>query len=1144
MRIAFLDTVGLKYNGDTLNKKGLGGSESAIIYLTQELAKLGHEVTAFIRLEGEEAYYNGVHYVDNIRASNNVEKFDVLISSRSCVPFIPVQYRVAVLKETGYDILQMQGLVTNSKFKVVWLHDCFLTGDNWFEGLLVDGLIDEVFTLSDWQTSYISNGHIWRGRIYEVMKQKIFQTRNGAKQHLSEIDITQKDRNSFVFNASISKGMRTLVEFCWPKIKEKLPDAKLTIIGGYYFGAGFNQTPDEQEIAYFELVKKYGDMNGITFTGVIKQNEIAEILSKAYLTVYPAAHHPETFSISVLESLLYNTPVVSTRFGAIEETAIEQASYIMNYGIDALSKVKTDTNGKVIEYTYDENQINRFVNLVVNAYNDTYLWQQKAYACNELKEWVTWETVARQWEEHLSKKTDNYLSLDKQKRVRRINREVNRIFRRRFVNSEDVVGSIAIDGKQQKFVIVSPMYDAEKYIAKCINSVANQYYDNYHMYIVDDMSTDNSYKVALDTISALPVNLQGKFTVILNTEKSCALGNQIKVIEKYRSDDDIIVLLDGDDWLFNDSDIFNYLNTIYADGAEMTYGSCYSLCDNINLISQPYPKKVHEEKSYRQHNFNWGMPYSHLRTFKKSLYKKIDKKLFKDENGKYWEAGGDNALFYPLFENTSEDKIKCIQRILMVYNDRNPKADRFVHTEEQNINAKKIRGQDKKDLTQPLQNVNYKVIAPDEEIVVENKVKKDLGQALYDVHAKVMEHDGEAIAEHKDILQKRDQVWIDNTNATNIAPRRDWIIRKLASLYAKPDSKILDIGAWTGALANDIRKAGYDDITCLDISDRCVEEGKKAFPYFNWVRADIENFIITVKFDYIIMGEIVEHLADPYGTIERLRGNLTENGAILFTIPTAETVFGQTENSALEHIVQIKEEDIRRYSEDLEILPSQEFFNWYVGSIKSNTKDEIMGDKKIRVLIAYPTARDIETASFLSVYNLDVPNNVETELECFYGYNIDQVRNLIASYGIGHKFDYIFFVDSDIILPKNALRRLLESNKDIITGVYIQRKPNVRIPEIYVENQHGGMHNIDISEVQGNKVFRIGGCGFGCVLVKTNVLEKVGYPQFEYHDTLDIKETLSEDVDFALKAKQKGFELFVDTSVKCEHLTNIRLCVS
>jgi GT2 family glycosyltransferase len=122
------------------------------------------------------------------------------------------------------------------------------------------------------------------------------------------------------------------------------------------------------------------------------------------------------------------------------------------------------------------------------------------------------------------------------------------------------------------------------------------------------------------------------------------------------------------------------------------------------------------------------------------------------------------------------------------------------------------------------------------------------------------------------------------------------------------------------------------------------------------------------------------------------------------------------------------------------------------------------------------------------------------------------------------------------VLPPDALIKLLESNKDIITGVYLQRKPGERIPEIYVSTGRGGTTNINPNKLLGTKPLEIAGCGFGCVLVSVDTLVSIGYPQFEYHNTIDFSDTISEDTDFCMKSKKKGIPIFVDPTLRCDHI--------
>jgi glycosyltransferase involved in cell wall biosynthesis len=1094
IKIAFLDIVGLRYDGDTLNKRGLGGSESATIYMARELYKLGFEVTVFCKVE-QEGVYDGVVYLSNEKCANNTEVFDALITLRSCVPYIPIEYRETVLKETGYDIAFTKGLVENSKYKALWLHDTFCSGDSWLEHVCLDGYFDEIFTLSDWHTSYILNGHTWRGRIFEVLKDKIFQTRNGIRNYIEEVDISKKDKNLFVYNASVSKGMTPLLEKCWSKIRKNIPDAKLMVIGGYYRGAN-HDNPDEQELQWMKLKETYHGKDGVYFTGIISQKEIAEILSKAALMVYPCAF-PETFGISTLESLNYNTPVVTCKFGALEETAIEKACYLINYDIN-----------------YDANQVDRFVSMVTKAYDDDYLRKQKMYACNEVKPISTWDTVALQWKEHICNKLGLTISLDEREDVERINQEVQRVFKRRFLNKEDIIEH---SKELNNFVIVTPVYNAEAYIEKCINSVANQSYGRYDMIIIDDMSTDNTVQVAKNTIDKLPSWIKKNFKIIENQDKRYAVTNQVQTINYYANcyqedysyeSDDIIVLLDGDDWLVNDSKVLTYLDNVYQEGCDITYGSCHSLVDNIDLISEPYPKEVIENKTFRNHLFSWGMPYTHLRTFRKSLFNKIDESLFKDEEGNHWKAGGDNALFYPLLENANS--IRCIQRVLMVYNDTNPLNDYKVNAEEQTKNANKIR-----------QEVSKKHDITDM-------------RNLKNIYDKVLDRDEESVQLLKDTLINRKDAWLDDINADNIIDRFNWLKDMFEKNNIPKDAHILDIGSWSGAFINEFYKMGYKNISCLDISKEAVRLGKETYPQFSWMNLDIEKTALSEKYDVIIMFEVIEHLIEPVDTLIKIKTYLQKDGFIFFTIPKEE--FINKDGMAYEHVSYISQKQLETLGANVESLSSRATgFNWYTGYIK-NKQDDISGTPKTKILIGLPTAKNIETDTFKSIYDLERPANTELDLQFFYGYNIDQVRNKMVDYAVACGFDYLFCVDSDIVLPKNALVKLLNHNKDIVSGIYRQRFLDKKIPELYIDGQRASEEQISKPQL-----LEVDSCGFGCTLISTELIKKIGYPQFEYHSSIDFKDTISEDTDFCIKTRKCGSKVYVDTGIKCGHIGNFEL---
>lgn len=867
MTIGFIDTLGLRYTGDTVYKQGLGGSESAVIYLGEELAALGFIVTVYNHCE-KEGEYKGVTYRDLSHIRDNDQVFDILISSRSILPLVPQQFGKEVWDEYNVDIGIFETISPQAKFKAVWMHDTFLEGEEYLEPLLVNDQIQEVFLLSDWHSHYVSQANHWntRKRDYASLKRHIFQTRNGMRPYMKPPNIGDKDRNLFVYNSSVTKGMVALVREIWPEIKKELPEAKLTVIGGYYKGAGKDGDMDEQERLYHNLKETFDGKNGVTFTGIITQEEIAKILSRATFMVYPPAF-PETFGISTLEALYYNVVPITSRFGALEQTAIEGMSYLMDYAV----------------LERDSQQRSRFVELVKMAYNNPYLTQQKQYKCNEIREWVTWDKVALQWKAHFCRVFDRMMGREEIERARMVSSAVNRIFRTRHVNLEDQIEFFP-NKEEKRLVIISPVRNAAGYIGKCIDSVAMQLYDNYVHYIVDDVSTDGTVQAAEEHLKAIPTYLRHKFKMVKNSERVGALANQVAIIDQYCKEDDIIVLLDGDDWLYNSPDIFTFINCLYPD-SQMSYGSCWSLADKIPLIAQDYPDDVKNRGTYREHQFPWGIPYTHLRTFSYELFQDINKTKLLDETGNYYKAGGDGALMYELLEAAEPKRITAVKRLLVTYNDINPLNDYKVNPEEQNRNQKQI---------------------------------------------------------------------------------------------AK-------------------------------------------------------------------------------------------------------------------------------------------------------------GHSPTNILIAIPTAKYIESETFKSIFNLEIPDGVVASMECFYGYNIAQVRNLIADFAIRNQYDYVLWVDSDVVLPRDALAKMLTHRQHYVSGVYIQRKQGVSIPEVYMHYGEG-MVNMSPDAIPESGLMVVAATGFGCVLTTRKILEDVGYPQFEYTNALDHKNTVSEDVDFCVKAARSGYDITLDPSIRCKHI--------
>jgi glycosyltransferase involved in cell wall biosynthesis len=942
--VVIVDPIGLVYDGDTIKKRALGGSESATCLMARELAKIGFDVTLYnncIDKESSPGIYDGVVYKPLSTLNSCADYYDIMISLRCITPFVPPDLRKDVQNTTKFDYAIFDKVQKVSKHKILWMHDCFVWGDPIVEKLVINKHIDEIFTLSDFHTMYVSN--CWHGgdrRNFEVLKKHIYQTRNGIVKYFTETDISKKDKNLFVYVAAVSKGLKPLLNNVWPMVKHNIPDAKLVVAGGYYkFSSDAPPDQQQQELEELAQQQKYKEQN-VTFTGIIPQKSVAELFQKASYFIFPGAS-PETFGISALESMYYNTPLLTTRFGAMEETAIESANYLLDYAIEPNSLFPNIHAGE---------QAYKFAKMTYDAYNNPYLHQQKMYACNIVKDIAGWDAVALQWKQHLFKKLGLYLSVKEFKKVSYINDRVHKVFGRRFSNPEE--WNTYKQAEEQKIMVITPFYNCKDYILRCIDSVASQNYKNYIMYLIDDASTDGGYDIVKNYIDDLPQNVRKNFVLLHNDENMGAVYNQVYTLRSYGAGhNSIVMLLDGDDALVNDNNIFNFYNNLYSDGkTDFSYGSCWSEIDNIPLVSQPYPEEVRRTKSYRKHKFNWGMPYTHLRTFRYELFLKIimnpnGDQVFKDETGQWFRAGGDNATFYSLIEQADPARIKVVSDIVMLYNDKNPLNDYKIYPELQNVNASKIVSRDPiffGDIDAPEE--------PEEE-------------------------------DHKEVV---------------------------------------------------INDEEYEFKTVEDISS--------------------------------------------------------------------------TKPNSIDVILQ---------QSSIDIVKPQE--------------------RKKKILIAIPTAKNIEPTTFKAIYDLIIPNGYEANFQYFYGYNVDQVRNLIASWVEKGDWDYLFAVDHDISFAPDTLVKMLSHDKDVVSGVYIQRFHDRHVIEIFENNDAGGFTHIPWEKIKGRGLVEIGACGFGCVLVKKKVIVDIGYPQFLYRSALDHSQTFSEDMYFAKRAAECGYKLWCDTSIICDH---------
>ena len=156
--------------------------------------------------------------------------------------------------------------------------------------------------------------------------------------------------------------------------------------------------------------------------------------------------------------------------------------------------------------------------------------------------------------------------------------------------------------------------------------------------------------------------------------------------------------------------------------------------------------------------------------------------------------------------------------------------------------------------------------------------------------------------------------------------------------------------------------------------------------------------------------------------------------------------------------------------------------------------------------------------------------------------SIDTARNFAAKVAMENDCDYLMFIDDDVLVPPDALDRLIELDSDIAAGLVIIRGYpfNVMLFDFTEnskpENPQLRYYNHLPKNEDGTLVKKVkcAAVGFSCALIGVGLLKALEPPYFI------TGLNLTEDVYFCLKALEThpDVEIYADTSIQCGHLLN------
>ena len=116
----------------------------------------------------------------------------------------------------------------------------------------------------------------------------------------------------------------------------------------------------------------------------------------------------------------------------------------------------------------------------------------------------------------------------------------------------------------KKVTVILPVYNAEDYVERCLDSILNQTYTDYEIMVINDGSKDSSYEIIKKYEEKNPDKI-----IVINQENKGVARTRNESIK--RADSKYIMFVDNDDYLDKDY-IETYVKAIEKDDNDIVVG--------------------------------------------------------------------------------------------------------------------------------------------------------------------------------------------------------------------------------------------------------------------------------------------------------------------------------------------------------------------------------------------------------------------------------------------------------------------------------------------------------------------------------------------------------------------------------------------
>ena len=386
-RILFIDYAEWDYN--TINKRALGGTESAFYSISNVLSKK-YNISVMTGADAGEMIHNSLQYYP----------LQPDLIKTICPDIIIFQGQCPLSKE----------FLTNINPNIqLWNAMHHNTDVAYITNEVIQYPFDKYIFVSDWQ----KNRFIQQ---YKLDHNKCIAMPNGISPliNLNELKFVEKEK-TMIYYSTPFRGL-IIAYHLFQLVKKYIPDIKLKVFSCFSREVEKNKTVylpitditelnhTEMDIYYHQIYQLLINDPNIDFYGSVPQKILFEHIKSSMILFYPNTY-AETCCTSILEAMAHRCNIISSELGAIPETSNGFAN-LYNPHVDVLhEEIVTD---EIVRHPIQINQIpesytRQFVTKTVDLINNYYSEYNQKLLTNQQEyiENCTWEKRVEIIEKHI-----------------------------------------------------------------------------------------------------------------------------------------------------------------------------------------------------------------------------------------------------------------------------------------------------------------------------------------------------------------------------------------------------------------------------------------------------------------------------------------------------------------------------------------------------------------------------------------------------------------------------------------------------------------------------------------------------------------------------------------------------------------------